>query len=182
MTSSSYQAECWMTVLQIGAEAILFSSEWYCFTCALNSPALIWQDRREAAETREAGDIAYLVISDLANVKCKLIGEEMIVLCCEMECSSALVQILFWMCFTSPHWGTWHYVCQLLSFPANLLTGSDRMCTCLAQPHRGWSQTGSEHSVCLRGLEKWLEDFSSNKWIDYLPLLLIQKQVMLAKR
>lgn len=81
----------------------------------------------------KAGDTVYLVISDLENVKCELIKQEMIALCCEIECSSSLVQALLWACFTSPHWGTRHHVCQLLSSPANLLTSSDRMCTCLVQ-------------------------------------------------
>lgn len=80
-----------------------------------------------------AGDTVYLVISDLENVKCKLIKQEMIALCCEIECSSSIAQALLWTCFASPHWGTRHHVCQLLSSPANLLTSSDRMCTCLVQ-------------------------------------------------
>lgn len=176
MTSSSDQAEYWMTVLQVGAEAVL-SSEWYIFKGPLNCPALISQGRIAAAETRQAdrgAARAYSVLSDLENVKGKL-EAEMIVLCCEVERSSGLAQTPFWICLTPPCRGTRHCVCQLLSSPANLLTSSDRMRTCRVQPIRGWSQTGSEHSVCLPGLYKWLEDFSSNKWIDFLPSLLIQK-------
>lgn len=104
----------------------------------------------EAAKTRKAGDLAYLVVSDLENVKCKLIEEEMVVLCCDTECSSTPVRTLFWISFTSWCSRPWHYICQLLSSPANLLTGSDRMCTCWVQPYCGWSQAGSEHCVPTR--------------------------------
>lgn len=161
------------------------TSEWYIFTCALNPPALIWQDQIVAADTKQAGDRdaarAYSVISDLGNVKGKVLEAEMIDLCYQVGCSSGLAQTLFWVLFTSPRWGTWRCVCQLLSSPWNSLTSSDRMHTCLVQPICVGSQSGSEHSMCLLGLWKWSEDFSSNKWTDFLPLLRIQKQLMLAK-
>lgn len=58
-------------------------------------PALIWQDRIAAAETRQAGDRAYSVISDPEGVRGKLLEAEMIVLCFEVEFSSGLAQTPF---------------------------------------------------------------------------------------
>lgn len=52
-----------MTVLQIGAEAKLLTSERYSFTCAFNPPptALIWREqerrRQELGKRQETGSI-----------------------------------------------------------------------------------------------------------------------------
>lgn len=79
-----------MTVLQIGAEAKLLTSERYSFTCAFNSPALIWRDQERQQELGKGR--VYLAISDLENVKRKLIKPEVMLLCCEKDHSRSLVQ------------------------------------------------------------------------------------------
>lgn len=67
MTSSSYQAKCWMTVLQIGAEAKLLTSERYSFTCAFNSPALICRDQERNGEGRR-----HSLFSHIRSGKCQM--------------------------------------------------------------------------------------------------------------
>lgn len=161
----------------------------------------------------------------------------MIILCCEVGCSSVLAQAFFWVFSTPPHLGTWHYLClreddlegkitylylycsygicssvcrvfgegriillcwlccashwiwyEAIKVPTFqrwgclLLSSSCKRQQEARMPICGGAQTGSEHSVCLPGLSEWLEDCSSNKWIDFLPSLLIWKQVMMAKR
>lgn len=62
--------KCWMTVLQIGAEAKLLTSERYSFTCTFNSPALIWRDQerqQELGKGRRQG-----LFSHIRSGKCQM--------------------------------------------------------------------------------------------------------------
>lgn len=53
MASSSDQAEYWMTVLQVGAEAVLRSSEWYISLHVLSTP-LHWSGKTGERQQKQA--------------------------------------------------------------------------------------------------------------------------------
>lgn len=129
--------------------------------------------------SRNKASRKYSLFSHIRSRKCQKLDNWRgdIFLCGEMQCSSCLVQTLLWIILI-PHKKE-HDIMSAICF---LLLQTYWMFTCLVQSYCGWSQTGSEPFICLRGLEMFGGFFIKySKWIGYLPLLLIQKQAMLAK-